>query len=383
MEALHLYFSKPEWGKLPAGAESRESMLEHLIALDQWDGNWDEVDMVVLGIADGCNSPGNEACAHAPDAIRKALLQLAPLTQVTRVLDLGNILGKQYRDRVFALREVVAFLSTKRVLTVVLGGSQDYTAVLCDALAETQPEVNLALIDSRIDWEDAPGDYTSSGYLSALVGSGTTAFHQLTLLGTQRYLNSLVNEYACKGNNFEILRLGNMRGTDVASCEPYLRDADVVSMDASAIQSSDMPAQRGAMPNGVWAHDACQLARYAGLSDRLKVWGLFEVNPAHDLPNGAGVMLAAQLVWHVLEGSGERHHDFPERPLDDYERFVVLLDELDVEIFFYHNPMNDRWWVKIPSEAADRVVSCSRADYLKALDKDFPERWFRGLILRS
>ena len=49
-------------------------------------------------------------------------------------------------------------------------------------------------------------------------------------------------------------------------------------------------------PNGIDARTICALARYAGISDRLNIFGLFE------LPNTIIFnKLLAQIIWYFIE----------------------------------------------------------------------------------
>ena len=68
------YFDKPviDWD-LSIKNLSADFLFHQIIAGKPLDGDWSLVDLAILGIADGCNSPGNEQCALAPDAIRKEL----------------------------------------------------------------------------------------------------------------------------------------------------------------------------------------------------------------------------------------------------------------------------------------------------------------------
>ena len=88
-----------------------------------------------------------------------------------------------------------------------------------------------------------------------------------------------------------------------------------------------MPGQTIPMPNGLSAFQACQMAWYAGVSDHLKSFGLFEVNPETDV-TGASDILGAQILWHVMEGIAHRYNDFPVRDIESYLTFHVCHDEL-------------------------------------------------------
>ena len=65
--------------------------------------------------------------------------------------------------------------------------------------------------------------------------------------------------------------------------EPLFRDSDVAIFDISAVRQSDAPGTMSPSPNGFYGEEICLLSRYAGISDNLKIFGLFDVNPEFDI----------------------------------------------------------------------------------------------------
>ncbi len=131
------------------------------------DEDWHDINVAIVGIADGCNSPGNEACSQAPDAIRKELYRLVGFDNV-KVIDLGNIKGADVRNRICALNEVVPFLLDAGIVVLVLGGSQDYLHALARIVAQRE-NLTIAIADSHIDWESTGEDYTADGFIRHMV----------------------------------------------------------------------------------------------------------------------------------------------------------------------------------------------------------------------
>ena len=377
------YFDKPliDWS-LSIKKLSADYLFHQIMVSEPTDDEaWDDVDVAILGIADGCNSPGNELCALAPDAIRKELYQLVGFDNC-RVLDLGNIKGVDVRNRICALGQVIPFLLDAGVVVLVLGGSQDYLHALAKIVAERE-NVTLAIADSYIDWDAEGEDYTSGGYIKSMVTDLSDSMSQCFLLGTQRYFIPKNVESSLDHNIFENIRLANMRGDLMRQIEPALREANLFGLDVSVVRSIDMPAQHRAMPNGIQGHELCQMARYAGLSDKMQIGGFFELNPKMDSSDGRGVSLMAQAVWHFIEGVGSRYFDYPYCSLEHYDTFVVWMDDFEIEITFFRNALNNRWWVKIPTGATEKILACSEEDYIKAAENDFPDRWFRAMLKKN
>ncbi len=134
-------------------------------------------------------------------------------------------------------------------------------------------------------------------------------------------------------------------------------------------------------PNGFYGEEICLLARYAGISDNLKVFGLFDVNPELDIRNQTAG-LAAQILWFFLEGFSQKQYETPVLSNSNSGRFIkyhVRVTDLDDDLIFVKSNLTDRWWMELPA-GNDRTVyiACSHEDYLKANRNEVPERWVQG-----
>jgi len=335
----------------------------------------EDFDIAIIGVETGINSQGNKGCANAPGAIRSKLYNLRNFDRPLKIIDLGNVKGKSAKDKYIALREVTAWLLTHSVIPVVIGGSHDLTIPMGEAFNALKKKWNLAVIDHGIDFETNTDDLTSLNFLGKLQEKKKRNINDITFIGAQKYWFSEEQEHFISSNYYTLLRLGEIRGENIKLAEPYLRDSDLLSLDATSVKFADMPAQHKAMPNGLFSHEVCQLVWYAGLSDRMKAFGLFELNPDFDDKQGNGVALGAQIVWHFLEGVSMRYNDFPARDIESYKIFIVHLDDFEIDIRFFNNPQNGRWWVEVPGDEKSTIISCTRQDYDKAAANDLPEKW--------
>ena len=334
-----------------------------------------DFDVAVIGIEKCSNSKTGSACGKAADSLRSKLYGMSGFEQELKIVDLGNINGKTIKDKFIALKEVTAYLIENSVIPLVVGGSQDYTVPMADAFSSTKKVWSLSVIDSRIDYIKNSKKNNSGNFLKKLLSGNKQYLNNVSLIGVQKYLYSSVQEQFVNSNYFNLLRLGEIKDEAIKKAEPYLRDTDLLSVDVSAIKSSDMPAQVGAMPNGLFSHEICQLARYAGFSDKMKAFGMFELTPGFDINSESGVFLSAQVVWHFLEGISKRHNDFPVRDIESYSTFIVHLEDYEVNIRFFNNPQNGRWWVEVPGENENMVISCCKQDYDEAMKNIIPEKW--------
>jgi hypothetical protein len=107
-----------------------------------------------------------------------------------------------------------------------------------------------------------------------------------------------------------------------------------VSFDISAIKQSEAPGTRFPSPNGLLAEEACQLSRYAGLSDLVSCFGLFEINGKYDI-NEQTTHLAAQAIWYFIEGFAQRKKEKPAQGHADFKVFMVNHNDMEHALTFY------------------------------------------------
>ena len=361
------YFEQPAIERLPAHhLPDNERFDAHLSAAGDFN-------VAIFGVEEGLNSLGNSACADAPNRIRRQLHALRSIDGV-KVRDFGNLRkGKTLKDSYAALRDVVCELTEKGVVSIVLGGSHDLSVPVFEGL-KSKP-VNISMIDSKIDLGRGDGDYNACSYLDKLLND--SYLNRLESIAYQSYFVPESHlDYLKKRNQYGV-RLGVVRD-NIQRVEPLLRDSDFVSFDAGALRQSDMPAHAFTNPNGLYAEEACRLSRFAGLSDRVKVFGFFELNPQFD-HNDRSSALAAQIVWHFIEGLSKRFGDYPVGDLSHYQQYVVMSEMLGENIVFYKNELNHRWWIAIPQQkhSENEVYACTRYDYEQARKGKIPDVWLR------
>jgi hypothetical protein len=180
---------------------------------------------------------------------------------------------------------------------------------------------------------------------------------------------------------FDVIRLGEFKA-DFKVAEPFIRNTDFVSVDLQAIQSSDFKGDDYQEPNGFNNAELCQLAKYAGMADKLSAIGFFNW-----FPNGTTLSnskMIAQVIWYFIDGYAQRCGDFPVGSKKNYTKFTVFLDEIDHELVFYKSDKSDRWWMEVPYPPKEGVsfdrhhlVPCDKSHYSKALNSEIPSLWWK------
>ncbi len=333
--------------------------------------------VALLGVEEERNTQ-NKGTKLAPDEIRKELYKLANTTKL-RIIDLGNIrIGKSLKDTYVALSDIIHELVGMGTVPIILGGGQDLTYSIYVGVKKLIKRMNLLSIDAKIDLRLQDEDtFDSESYLNKILLSKSKKIFNYVNLGHQAYYCSSQELKLLSKKNFDAYRLGEIR-TKLSETEPILRDANIVSVDISSIKQSDAPGYKNATPNGFYSEEMCQLARYAGISDNVKCFGLFEVNPEYDVKNQTSA-LAAQIIWYFIDGVSDRTNDYPTASDKLYTKFIVCIDKTDQNIIFYQNNSNKRWWVEVPHPTDSEkkvIVSCNHSDYVSATHQEIPECWF-------
>ena len=104
-----------------------------------------------------------------------------------------------------------------------------------------------------------------------------------------------------------------------------MRDADLVTVDLNSVRCSEVNIKQKYSPNGFDGQEICAATRYAGISNRVSSFGIYEYNPS---PNDeATTMLIAQMIWYFIEGFNCRVNDDNFDNLDEFLEHVGLVNE--------------------------------------------------------
>ena len=330
--------------------------------------------LAILGVTEDRNSH-NQGSSLAPDRIRMKLYELFRVNEKLRIIDLGNIKSTaSAEDTIFGIRDVMIHLLNNQVTAIVLGGTQDITRGIFMAYEQRAALTNAVIIDSRLDIEEGPP--TSSSWALPVINS--TKLFRYTSLGHQQYLVDPSHLALLEERGFDVIRLGSLR-TNLLLAEPFLRDAHLVSFDIGAIKQPDAPGTLLSSPNGLMSEEACQLSRFAGLSDQVSCFGIFETNPEYDVHDQTS-RLAAQAIWYFTEGFSQRKKEKPAQNNPDFKVFMVNHRDMEHALTFYKSLVTGRWWMEIPEVKTGKqvLVACSQEEYQQACNHDIPEMWWRA-----
>jgi arginase family enzyme len=315
------------------------------------------------------------------DACRKALYSLYPGNWKYTIADLGDIeKGASVEDSYFAIRTVTEELLKKNIIPIILGASQDAVYAQYRAYDHIASMINIVNVDTRFDLGDADAAITNKSYVGKIIVEKPYNLFNYSVLGYQSYFNPPQEIALMDMLFFDAYRLGAVTA-DITDVEPVFRNADLVTMDISSIKSAELGYFNAENPNGFDGREICSIARYAGISNKVKSFSLFEL--ADFGKSRSGSMLLAQVLWYFIEGVNFRVLDDDFTDEKCYTTYKVPIgDEI---LTFKKSSKTGRWWIELPfiSNIDNKLKSrtllpCTYSEYLAAINQELPERWLNA-----
>lgn len=337
-----------------------------------------DYDLAIISVSEDRSSTENHGCGTGVNKIKKELYQLYLHFNIPKIIDLGTIkIGHSVKDTQVALQQVVASLLDRNITAIIIGGGHDMTYGQYRAYENRIHEVDIVVIDEKIDFTETE-EVNSNSFLRHILMHQPNFLFTASHLAHQLFYNNPKNIDVLESLGFDAIRLGEMK-KDIFEMEPIIRNADLLSFDLSAIKSADAPANALTSPNGLTGEEACQLCRFAGFSNKTSSFGLYEYNPYFD-QNKQAAKQASQMIWYFIEGFAHRRkEDFPSENNSEFIKYIVKLESSDYEIAFWKSKYSNKWWMEVPQKDFEhnKYISCSYKDYENALKDELPDKWMK------
>ena len=341
----------------------------------------DDVSIAIIGVLEDRGDINYIGEEFNLSEIRNSLYSLFPGTWNTAIADLGDInKGETVEDTYFALKETLAILIQKRILPIIIGGSQDLTYANYRAYDSLMPMINVVNVDARFDLGDASKPINNNSFVGKIILDQPYNLFNYSAIGYQTYFNSQEEIDLMEQLYFESYRLGEV-SHDVTIVEPVMRDANIVSVDLGAVKASEVSVKQRQSPNGLTGKEICAVSRYAGISNKVSSFGIYEYKPSQD--DEMTAMLVAQMLWYFIEGVNCRVKDDVFTNENKYQKYTTLTDS--EELIFYKSTDTGRWWIEIPflgninnKLKKHTLLPCTHKDYIEACENKIPNRWYKA-----
>ena len=344
------------------------------------------VSIAFLGVLENRNDINYIGEEFNLNEIRKSFYGLFPGSWNTQVADLGDInKGESVEDTYFALKEAITILVKMDIIPVILGGSQDLTYANYRAYDALIPMVNIVNVDAQFNLGDSTKPMKNNSFIGKIILDQPYNLFNYATIGYQTYFNSQEEIDLMDNLYFESYRLGAV-SNDITIVEPVLRDANIVSIDLTSVKGAEVSLKQKYSPNGLDGKEICAIARYAGISNKVSSFGIYEYKPSKD--DELTSMLAAQILWYFIEGVNYRVNDDDFSDDRNYQKFITLVES--EELIFYKSNKTGRWWIEIPflAEVNNKLkrhtlLPCMHQDYIDACNNKVPDRWYKALQKNS
>ncbi|MDI9356249.1 MAG: arginase family protein [Chitinophagaceae bacterium] len=358
-------------------------------------------DIALIGLTECRGEMDGKGIVYGADEVRKKLYHLKKCYGSNNIIDFGNLKnGETLQETYLILKTLLSYLRAMNITVILLGGSHDMSigqhgGHLQSALYENKENnaekmFTLLNIDSCLDIDFTHKEVPSQNYLESIFTTSSECLFHYIHLGYQSYF---VNNDTLQTLNeflYEILRLGTIR-ENFSEVEPYIRQADMVSFDISAISTLYAPGGQQSIIFGFTGEEACQLCWYAGLNDKLGSIGFYGYNVEKDDHLLTTATTVATMVWYFIEGfyhSKEKQESvfFQSK---NYIKYSVFFENEPTSIHFYQGKKSERWWMEIPhsmlpsSYTRSVFIPCSEADYYLAMKGEIPDKWIRSIQKRN
>lgn len=319
----------------------------------------DDVKLALIGVGE-----------QESNAVRRALYDMSFPFGTLRIADLGNIRKKE----VSFIVPLITELLNSDIIPIVIGDLDFFALAQYQAYQTRKEPVNLAIVDELIRY--SPNRELPESYLHQIFEHKHGHLFHCSVLSYQSHFTPPAAIDFFDLNSFDHIRLGKVRA-DLEETEPLIRDADLLCFHLGALRQADAPGQINPSPSGLSTEEACQISRYAGMSDKLSSIGFYGFDPSKDRDRQTEQVIA-QMLWYFVDGFNNRKNDYPVST-DHLMEYIVDIKESDNPVTFWKSNKSGRWWMQIPVKTRKklqrhRLVPCSYQDYQHASRQELPER---------
>ena len=307
------------------------------------------------------------------DSLRREFYKLKFSNWKLSISDLGNLPnGNTVDDTYHALYEICKELLSKKIVLILIGGSNDLIYPIFKSFDSYSDKVNIVSIDNQFDLYQESELVSGRTYMNKIIIDDSNSLNDFTNIGYQRHLCSHDELQLMEKLFFEYISLGEISENNMKA-EPIMRNSNIVSFDMKALSFSASYDQTQGNPNGIDPRLACILTKYAGQSNKTNFLGLFELSN-----NKVSRKLYSEIIWYFLDGIDKRIIESDFNDSQTFNKYIVQTSGRD--IVFYKSKISEKWWMLIDASKNKSIsyLPCLESDYQDALNDNIPIRWLKA-----
>ncbi|RZO99648.1 MAG: arginase [Flavobacteriales bacterium] len=307
------------------------------------------------------------------DSIRREFYKLKFSNWKLSISDLGNLPnGNTVDDTYHALYEICKELLSKKIVLIIIGGSNDLIYPIFKSFDSYSDKVNIVSIDNQFDLYQESELVSGRTYMNKIIIDDSNSLNDFTNIGYQRHLCSHDELQLMEKLFFEYISLGEISENNMKA-EPIMRNSNIVGFDMKSLSFSASFDQTQGNPNGIDPRLACILTKYAGQSNKTNFLGLFELSN-----NKVSSKLYSEIIWYFLDGVDKRIIESNFNDSQTFNKYIVQTSGRD--IIFYKSKISEKWWMLVDTSKNKSIsyLPCLESDYLEALNDNIPIRWLKA-----
>ena len=332
----------------------------------------ESTNVCVIGLDEYRNSFFQSATQDL-DSIRREFYKLKFSNWKLSISDLGNLPnGNTVDDTYHALYEICKELLSKKIVLIIIGGSNDLIYPIFKSFDSYSDKVNIVSIDNQFDLYQESELVSGRTYMNKIIIDDSNSLNDFTNIGYQRHLCSHDELQLMEKLFFEYISLGEISENNMKA-EPIMRNSNIVGFDMKSLSFSASFDQTQGNPNGIDPRLACILTKYAGQSNKTNFLGLFELSN-----NKVSSKLYSEIIWYFLDGVDKRIIESDFNDSQTFNKYIVQTSGRD--IIFYKSKISEKWWMLVDTSKNKSIsyLPCLESDYLEALNDNIPIRWLKA-----
>ena len=252
---------------------------------------------------------GRTGAADGPQAIRRALANMASHTGHERLVDMGNIQpeGEALEAAQQALHDAVFTCQRQQMRTLVLGGGHETAFGHGAGVLDAFPDEKVAIInlDAHLDLRRARE--ASSGTPFRQLAEKCAAQQSEFLyccIGVSRAANTMALWDEAAARQVRVIEdmavLNDFNARVLPEIERQIAGADRIylTLDLDVLPAHEMPAVSAPAALGIPLAQLLRIVEPLCRSGKLQAVDLVELNPRFD-HQGMGAKVAARLAWQI------------------------------------------------------------------------------------
>ena len=314
-----------------------------------------------------------QSSAQDLDSLRREFYKLKFSNWKLSISDLGNLPnGNTVDDTYHALYEICKELLSKKIVLIIIGGSNDLIYPIFKSFDSYSDKVNIVSIDNQFDLYQESELVSGRTYMNKIIIDDSNSLNDFTNIGYQRHLCSHDELQLMEKLFFEYISLGEISENNMKA-EPIMRNSNIVGFDMKSLSFSASFDQNQGNPNGIDSRLACILTKYAGQSNKTNFLGLFELSN-----NKVSSKLYSEIIWYFLDGVDKRIIESDFNDSQTFNKYIVQTSGRD--IIFYKSKISEKWWMLVDTSKNKSIsyLPCLESDYLDALNDNIPIRWLKA-----